>query len=76
MQLAAVKRIVRRTKRRLDAFAQRGTEQNTTVIPAPLDETGRLDACSLQRVCNPDPMQNARRIGTNINASANLAECF
>ena len=76
MQITPMKRIVRRTESRLDVFAQRGTEQNTTVIPAPLDETSRLDACPVQFVGNSDPIQNSRRIGANINASANLAECF
>jgi hypothetical protein len=76
MQITTMKRIVRRTKSPLDAFAQRRTKQNTTVIPAPLDKTGRLDACLPQFVSNPHPMQNTRRIGANIDASADLAEHF
>ena len=59
MQITTVKRIVRRTESNLDPFAQRGAEQNTTIVPAPLDETDGLNAYPLQLIGNPYSMQNA-----------------
>ena len=41
-----------------------------------LDKTGALEACPLQFVGSPHPMQNARRNGANINASTNFAKHF
>jgi hypothetical protein len=74
MEIAAVKGIVGCTESRLDCFTQRGAEQNTTIIPAPLVKTGRLNSRPSEFVSYPKPMQDARRIGTNINASADFAQ--
>jgi hypothetical protein len=74
MQITTVKGIVRCTESLLDCFAQRGAEQNTTIIPAPLVETGWLNAFPPEFVGNPQPMQNAGRIRTNIDAGAYFAE--
>jgi len=59
MQITTMKRVIGRTESGLDPFAQWGAEQNTTIVPTPLDETDRLNAYPVQFIDNPDTMQNA-----------------
>lgn len=66
--------IVRCTKSGFDLFTQRGAEQNTPIIPTPLVESYRLNARSPQHFGNPQSMQDARGVGANVDARADLAK--
>src|SRR5262249_11621613 len=76
MQITTMKRVIGHTESGLDRFAQRGAQQNTTIVPAPLDETDRLNAYPVQFAGNPYAMQNAGRIRPKIDTSADFAERF
>src|SRR5262252_9538606 len=69
-----MKGIMWRAESGLYPFAQGGAEQNAAVIPAPLVERHRLNAGPSQLLGNPQSMQNARRVRTNIDSCADFAE--
>src|SRR5215472_7754433 len=76
MQVGAMKGVVGRAERRLDRLPQWRAKQKASIVPAPLVERARFDARPSQRVRDPEPIQNARRVGADIDAGADFAERF
>src|SRR5580704_1909187 len=74
MEIAPMKRIIWSAESALDRLPERGAEQKAAVVPTPLVESQRFDAGPLERVGNPEPMQNARSVRADIDAGPDLAE--
>src|SRR5580700_6615870 len=74
MQVAAMQRVVWSVESRLNRFPEWGTDQKAAVVPATLVEGLRPDAALGELFGDPEAMENARRIGADINAGADLAE--
>ena len=73
-EIAAMKMIVRRAERRFDLRAERGALQGAPVIPPPLMDGDRPHTACIHRGAEAETAQQARRIGTDLDAGADLAE--
>lgn len=73
-QVAAMEMIVGCTEALLDFRAQRRALQRATVVPALLVDGERSHAPALHRVPEAQPMQQARGVGADLQAGADLAE--
>jgi hypothetical protein len=73
-EIAAMEVIVRRTEGRLDLRPQRRPLQGAAIVPAPLIDGGRPHADAIHRGLQAKPHQEARSVGADLDAGADLAD--
>ena len=73
-QVGAMHLVVRRAERGLHGVRERRAQQRAAVLPAALVPRERLHAHARQRVGQAEPVQDARGVGADLDAGADLAE--
>jgi hypothetical protein len=73
-QIGAMDLVVREAKGGLDPVAQRGAQQCPAIFPATLVPGQRTHARPGQAVGEAEPVEHARRIGTDLDAGSNLSQ--
>src|SRR5262245_36660723 len=66
--------VMRKAESCFDGAGQWGAQQSAAVLPAPLVPGERTHTHFGEFVRKPQPMQDARRVGADLDAGANLAQ--
>src|SRR5258708_37802722 len=74
MQVGPMNGVVRCAESSFDRFSQRRTEQKAAIVPTSLVECYWFDAGASKPFGNPQPMQEARSVGANLDAGTDLAK--